>query len=184
MDKDELKALIQRPGESLAVELKRWIAPQSTEGTAKIAKACMALRNNNGGFLIIGIDNETGKPSSENIPADVQQTFHTDIIQAIVSKYASSTFEINVEFVERDGREYPIICVGRGVTCPIAAKAELKDATTGKFMIKRDAVYVRSLTSNGIVSTTEARCQDWERLVGICMENREADIGRFLRRHL
>jgi len=183
-DQDRLKALIQRPSESLGVELKRWIVPQSAEGTAKVARACMALHNNNGGFLVIGFDNETSKPDSENTPVDVKQAFHLDIIQAIVSKYCFKPFEVRVEFVERGGQYYPIICVGQGVTSPVAAKADLNEPVTGKFLIKAHAVYVRSLNSNGIVSTTEARCQDWERLLDICMDNREAGIGRFLRRHL
>jgi hypothetical protein len=36
----------------------------------------------------------------------------------------------------------------------------------------------------GAVSTTAARWQDWERVVKICLDNREADIDAFIRRHL
>jgi len=45
-------------------------------------------------------------------------------------------------------------------------------------------MYVRSLNANLTPSTTEAMWKDWPRIVEICFENREADIGRFLRRHL
>jgi hypothetical protein len=31
--------------ETLAIEIKQWIDPSTAEGTAKIAKACIALRN-------------------------------------------------------------------------------------------------------------------------------------------
>ena len=45
-------------------------------------------------------------------------------------------------------------------------------------------VYVRSLRANNTPSTTEATWKDYEDLVKRCFDNREADIGRFLRRHL
>jgi hypothetical protein len=37
---------------------------------------------------------------------------------------------------------------------------------------------------NGTVSTALARPQDWKEMVEICFDNREADVGRFLRRQL
>jgi hypothetical protein len=45
-------------------------------------------------------------------------------------------------------------------------------------------VYFRTLHANGTPSTAVARPQDWRDILEICFENREADIGRFLRRHL
>jgi hypothetical protein len=43
---------------------------------------------------------------------------------------------------------------------------------------------VRSLSSNNTPSTTQAKSKDWNRLIEVCFDNREADIGRFIRRHL
>ncbi len=45
-NQDFFNNLVLNPSESLSVEIKRWIDPQSKEGIAKIAKACIALRNN------------------------------------------------------------------------------------------------------------------------------------------
>jgi hypothetical protein len=45
-------------------------------------------------------------------------------------------------------------------------------------------VYFRTLRANGTPSTAVARPQDWLEIVEICFENREADVGRFLRRQL
>lgn len=50
-DFSKIQALIDRPGESLSVELKRWIDPSQPEGQAKIAKTSLALRNFGGGYL-------------------------------------------------------------------------------------------------------------------------------------
>lgn len=181
MDRQELERLIQNPRESLDTELKQWIDPTTPEGRGKIAIACIALRNNNGGCLVIGIKND-GKPSPSP-PRDVRATFHGDTIQRIVSDFASQPFPVVVEFVERAGIEYPIVCVPSGVETPVAAKSDLADSE-GKPLVKCDAVYVRTLHSNHTVSSSAARWRDWPQIARHCFDNREADIGAFIRRHL
>lgn len=54
----------------------------------------------------------------------------------------------------------------------------------GKQILKKGAVFFRSLKANGVVSSVEVQPEDWPELMQICMDNREADIGRFVRRHL
>ena len=151
------------------------------EDKAKMAKGCMALRNNNGGFLLIGFDDD-GTPDRGNAPSDIRKTFHGDVIQAIVGQFSSESFPVEVQFSELDGVAYPVICVPSGVRTPVAG--EKKPWPKEKPLIKDHAVYVRSLTSNNTVSSSEARRGDWDRLVQICLDNREADIGAFVRRHL
>jgi hypothetical protein len=177
-----IKDLVERPQESLSVEIKRWINPDLPEGIAKIVKGAIALRNFGGGYFIIGFDNETHFPDKGNEPSNVHELFHIDKIQGMIGKYSSSPFEVAVEFVEREGVEYPVIVVPAGVKTPVATKSELVDH--GKPLIKVDTVYVRSLLANNTPSTTIATWKDWETIVEICFDNREADIGRFLRRHL
>ncbi len=181
---EDLKKLLNSPSEALDLELKQWIDPTTPEGEAKIAKGCLAMRNNNGGRLIIGFK-DTGKPDTYPFPKDVSEMFHTDIIQRIVAKYSSEPFETKMQLVERDGQKYPVITVPDGVRTPVAAKSDLRDhKDKDRKLIKDNAIYVRSLNSNNIVSSTEARRGDWNRLVEICFDNREADIGAFVRRHL
>jgi hypothetical protein len=64
----------------------------------------------------------------------------------------------------------------------VAARSDLK-AGEAKLISAGD-VYVRSLRANNTPSTAKAGWQDWPALVETCFDNREADIGRFLRRHL
>lgn len=182
VDVNRIRDLVDRPSESLSVEIKRWIEPNVTEGTAKIVRAVLALRNHGGGYLVIGFDNDTLKPDRENVPDDVKAKFHHDKIQALVSRFASEPFEIAIEFPERDGQIYPVIAVPPGVKTPVAARSDLK-ASDAKVISAGD-VYVRSLRANNTPSTAKAGWQDWPALVETCFDNREADIGRFLRRHL
>ena len=176
------KELIERPSESLAVEIKRWINPDQPEGIAKIVRTVLALRNNNGGYLVIGFKNDPCEPDTENIPVDLKSAFHIDKIQGMVSKYSSEQFEISIEFPERDGQCYPVIIVPAGVKTPVTAKSDLP--VNGTNLISTDDVYVRSLQANNTPSTTKVIWKDWPKIMEICFDNREADIGRFLRRHL
>lgn len=174
--------LIDSPSESLSVELKQWIDPDSSEGIAKIAKSALAFRNFGGGYLVIGFVNDTHAPDTTNVPADVHSAFHLDKIQGLVSRYASESFEITVSFPTRGKQAYPVIEIPPGVKTPVAAKADL--IHDDKKLIAVNDVYVRTLSSNNTPSTSKIGWKDWPRVVEVCFENREADIGRFLRRHL
>ena len=122
--KDIMQQIVDNPVERLDVELKCWMNPAADDCKEKIAKGCLALYNNNGGYMIFGIRDD-GSVDTDNVPTDVRAEFHTDIVQAIVSKFSYTPFEIKVEFRERDGQEYPIIVVPRGVITPAVSKSQL-----------------------------------------------------------
>ena len=181
-DAATLQELIRNARESLAVELKAWFDPKTAAGQAKIARFAMAMRNYGGGFMLVGFDDRTGQPVAEHRPTDVRTYFHVDTIQGIVSRFASESFEVTVHFPERDGLEFPVIEVPAGIRTPIASKSSLEDGA--KEVVRANRVYVRTLSANDTPSTAEAGWKDWNRLIETCFDNREADIGRFVRRHL
>jgi len=183
ISKARLDSLVSRLSEGLNVEIKTWIDPKQDESIAKITKAVIALYNRNGGYLIIGFDNATLLPDLQGAPDDVKAAFHGDVIQGIVSKYSSISIEIQVGFVELQGLLYPVIAVPQGVTVPAAARRDLL-GQNGKPLVREDTVYFRTLGSNGTPSTSAIKASDWRDLLEICFDNREADIGRFLRRQL
>ena len=182
IDQNRINVLVAAPSESLNVEVKRWINPDEQDGVAKLIKAALAIRNRNGGFLLIGFDNNSLLPENRNRPKDIHTIFHVDKIQGILSKFSSEVFEIGIGFGSRDGQEYPVIIIPEGVRSPVAAKCDLKDGS--KFLIREGDIYFRTLKSNGTPSTAKARPNDWQEITEICFENRDADIGRFLRRQL
>jgi len=181
VDRARIQELVERPGESLAVEIKTWINPDDPEGQSKIVRATLALRNHGGGYLLIGFDNRMLKPEVATAPADVRAMFHIDKIQGLVTRFASEPFEVAVEFGERDGVLFPVLAVPPGIRTPVAAKSDL--VVNGKKVVATDDVYVRTLHTNHTPSTAKAGWKDWARLVEVCFDNREADFGRFMRRH-
>lgn len=178
----QIQELVNRPNESLSIELKRWIDPDSPEGKSKIVRTVLALRNHGGGYFIVGFDDKTLQPDVGNAPEDVQTLFHIDKIQGLISSFSSEPFEVSLEFPEREGQLYPVIVVPSGLKTPVASKKDIIDGD--KKLVSIDDVYVRSLGANNTPSTTKAIWKDWPKIVEVCFENREADIGRFLRRHL
>lgn len=180
-----IDSIVATPRENLTIELKDWFDPDSPHGRAKIVRACLAMRNHNGGYLQIGFKNGDGAPNPGGAPEDVRAVFEADKIQALVSRFASEPFEVHVRFSERDRQEYPVLEVEPGLRSPVASKSEIPDPEDpAQKLIKKHAVYVRSLSASGVVGTTEAHHGDWPELTRKCFDNLEADVGRFVRRHL
>lgn len=184
IEQSRTRELVSRPGEALNVEIKRWFDPQQDAGIATIVKAAFALRNRNGGYLVLGFDDKTLKPDNTNRPFDIRAAFHLDQVQGIISRYASVPFEIEVAFEQHDGNEHAIIVIPEGVITPVAVKRDLVTSPGGKTLLGVGEVYFRTLNTNGTPSTARARPEDWPDIMQICFDNRKADIGRFLRRQL
>ena len=173
------RSLLLRPRESFAVELKSWFDPRDQLGIAKIVKAAFALRNQNGGFIVIGVDDKTLKPVPP--PSDlppVRECFHPDVIQEIVSKYASQSFEATVDFEKIDAQEYPVISISAGIVFPVASRSDLK-SKEGQFLLREHGIYVRTLDANGRISSARMSWRDMPELFNRCFDNREADHARF-----
>jgi hypothetical protein len=181
---EEIESFIDRPSEGLSREIKAWLDPASPQGIQKIVTACFALRNRNGGFLLIGFNNQTLQPERAGVPPNVETAFHVDVIQGLITRYASHPFEVAVGFGRRGGLTFPVIKVEDGVRSPVAVKSTYNDPSSGRPLLTEGDVYFRTLRSNGTPSSARALWRDWPDIVEICFENREADIGRFLRRHL
>jgi hypothetical protein len=182
-DLDFIADLVRYPRESLSTELKAWFDPSTPEGQAKIVRCALAMRNHGGGFMLVGFDNATGDPVTNDRPPDVRIAFHIDRTQGLITRFASESFEVIVHFVERDGALFPVIEIPQGLRTPVVSKSSLADSA-GRQLIRENRVYVRTLDANNTPSSSEAVWKDWNRIVETCFDNREADIGRFLRRHL
>lgn len=181
-DLNYLRDLVSRPSESLTVEIKNWLDLDTPAGISKVVKTAFALRNFNGGYLIFGFDDKTISPLTYSLSKSVREAFHPDKIQGAIARYASDPFSVDVDFVERDGQEHPIVVVPSGVKVPVVTKSDLIE--NGKKLIAVDEVYFRSINASNTPASTKAAWKDWPRILDICFDNREADVARFIRRYL
>lgn len=183
VDPNHIRALVEKPVEGLQVELKTWIDPRTEDGIAKLVKAIFAIRNRNGGFLLIGFNNVTRLPDAYPLDEPVETLYHIDALQGMVSRYVSPAFEVGINFADRDGQNHPVISIPEGVQVPAVVKRDLI-GQGGKKLLANGDLYFRTLNSNGTASSACILPTDYADLLNVCFENREADIGRFLRRHL
>jgi hypothetical protein len=163
--------------------LKSWLDPSTPQHKAVIVRAILALRNRNGGQLLIGFSND-GQPRSDPPNFDLHKAFHPDQVQDLVAAHASERFEVEVEFFEVAGIEHVRLTAPVGVIVPVAVRSSIKHPDTGKDLLTFGEVPFRTLSTNGRPSSAACQPGDWADLMAICFDNREADIGRFLRRHL
>ena len=164
--------------ETLDTELKGWLNLSEPREAALLAKACLAMRNNNGGRVVLGIDDLTTKSTPAPAGFDVYQAYHPDKVNEVVGKYSIPKFEIRVGFKKYQETIHPELTIPGGIISPVISRSGFERE------LRQNAVYVRTI-SNGRPSSCEPMtAADWDRLARICFDNREADIGRFMRRHL
>jgi hypothetical protein len=181
---DELANRLANPTETAQQELKGWFDPTTPEGSARLAKACIALRNRNGGLLILGVHDKTRKISSAGWSPALETAYSSDAIQALIGKYSTDLFEIETSFHKIGRKRVLTIEVPTGVKYPAMARRDIQSATEpSKRLLKANTVYVRTVRANHTFSSSEASPDDLKEVVDICFDNRESDSARFLRRH-
>ena len=164
--------------ETLDTELKGWLNLSEPREAALFAKACLALRNNDGGRIILGIDNTSCNSIPPSKPIDLATAFHVDRINEVVGRFAIPKFEVRVNLKLYQGTVHPEIVIPGGIQSPVICRTGFEKE------LRQNAVYVRTI-SNGRPSSCEPMtAADWDKLMRICFDNREADVGRFMRRHL
>ena len=184
MKQEDAEDIVKYHSESLSVEFKSWIDLATPAGKAKVVKCLQALRNYNGGHLVIGLDDKTRETDTRTPPPkDVMDAYHADKIQGLASKYSSDLFEVEVFYPVLNDQKYPVIAVPPGVRAPVAVKKNILDEKNEELISCND-VYFRTLASNNTVSTAKVSRHDWHKIIRICLDNNEADIGKFLKRHL
>ena len=176
-----LNGIVANPSESIPVELKRWLDLSDRRHLAKIIKACAALYNSNGGYLVIGVNNN-GSFQSDGVPPSWRSDFDPEILQQIVANQVSPPFEVAVTHVQSGAIRCVAIKVPAGVVSPVCMRSNFNDRD-GNVLLAQHEVYCRSLSSNGKYSSTRPGADDWERITRIFLDNRESNIARFLSRN-
>ena len=167
--------------ENLSTELKTWLDLDNPEHQSKIIKALSALYNVNGGRLIIGFCDDNCRPDLERRPeGDVREIYSIDFVLLLLHRYCSSTFPVTLNFWKKDGLEYPVFNVGSGVKKIIGIKKPLMMGD--KMLIQQNVAYVRAFKA-GKFETKMAEYDEMNFMMEICIDNREANIARFMRRH-
>jgi hypothetical protein len=167
---DDLEPLLAAPAEVLDVEYKCWLDLRGDdEHKALLAKAAIALANEGGGVIVIGLREERPNLISEPRPAEIA-AYDTDLINSIIRRFASPSFHCTLTMLPhpRTGHEHAVVQVPGGFGAPVMSKS----GTAGN-TIRPHLCYIRK---PGPESAPPENHADWERLLARCLRNRREDM--------
>src|SRR5580658_2224805 len=109
----ELELLLTAPAEALDVEHKGWLELDTNdEHKALLAKAAIAIANEGGGYIIVGLREEHSNLISEPRPIGIAP-YDQDLINQIIRRFASPQFHCTLTTVKHpvSGIEHAVIRV-------------------------------------------------------------------------
>ena len=136
--RDDLEAALRDPNESLTFEYKRWLDLGSNHGKATLAKAVIAMANAEGGFVVIGYEEEgdtlRSVPCPDGIPEITQ-----DLANGAVQRYADPAIHVRVDWVKNGetGVRHPVVIVPADTGTPAMAKRDCEG------VLNQARIYVR-----------------------------------------
>jgi hypothetical protein len=122
----ELRLLLEIPSESLSVEYKSWLSMSDNPGRATLAKAAIAIANEGGGIIVLGMRENTaegGALGSQARPASLPR-YSQDDINAAIGRYAEPSFHCGLMFANHpaSGQEHAFVIVPGGMTVPVMSR--------------------------------------------------------------
>ena len=169
--RERLSDLLIDPREDLDFEVKNWLDLQgSNEDKATFAKAILALANNGGGFLVLGLlETDEGIVEAKGRPATLDR-YGQDLINGIVQNYCDPQFHCAVHIAPNlCGALFPIVVVPGGHRVPVRARR----AGPHGNIVQNNAIYIRK---PGPRSETPQNAQDWDALLARCLQNRRDEM--------
>lgn len=162
----DLQRLVSEPREDLAVEYKTWLDLSQEGCKAVLAKACIALANHGGGFLVLGFEEQTDGLASIACPAAIGKITQDDV-NAIIRRYADPEFHCELYTVTQLATEvsHPVVAVPSEASVPIMSRRDCSNT------IRQHACYVRK---PGPRSEEPRTAEEWRTLFQRCIRaNRE-----------
>jgi transcriptional regulator with XRE-family HTH domain len=167
---EELEPLLTAPAEALDVEYKTWLDLKSNdEHKAILAKAAIAIANEGGGYIVLGMREERPNLVSEPRPADIA-AYDQDMVNQIIRRFASPQFHCTLMTLRHPDTEYEhaVIKVPGGFAFPVMSKSG-----TPQNSIRPQVCYMRK---PGPESAPPENQADWEHLLNRCLRNRREDM--------
>ena len=169
----DLQQLINEPQEDLAVEYKNWLDFKNKESKAIFAKACIALANHGGGYIVLGFDEKNGSLTSTQCPDDHDEITQ-DMINGIIRRYAEPSFHCKLNEIEHpeSGVNHIIVSVPGDQIVPVLSKRYYLNK------IKQNCCYIRK---PGPCSEEPHKADEWSKLLRRCVLADKEDLLNSIR---
>lgn len=167
----DLERLVEYPRENLDCELKEWLDVTDSRSAATLAKACLALANHGGGYLLVGFAEQAGAWAPVTIGA--VDAYTQDLVNGIVSRYADPVFHVEVHHVTHPttGSKHPVIVVPGGHPVPVRCRRACEN------VLSESAYYIRR---PGPSSEPPRTAEEWDALIRRCVLHQREELVRRL----
>lgn len=163
--------LLEFPSETLSVEYKSWLDLGQNPGKATLAKAAIALANEGGGVIVLGMrenNDEGGALVSKARPADLGR-YSQDDINAAINRYSDPEFHCGLMFANHPAthHEHAFVVVPGGMTVPVMSRRGCDG------VINPYRCYVRKA---GPRSEEAMTAEEWRPLLERCIQARRESM--------
>ena len=164
----DLQPLVSDPREDLAVEYKTWLDTTQEEGKAILAKACIALANHGGGFVVIGFAEHADSLTSISRPAEITDLTQ-DAVNSVIRRYAEPDFHCQFHTISHPttGVVHPVVAVPSDLSVPVISRR------TCEGTIRQHSCYIRK---PGPRSETPQTAEEWRALLRRCVQANREDM--------
>ena len=168
---EDLELLLTVPSESLSVEYKSWLILTENPGKAILAKAAIAIANEGGGIVVLGMREDTGdggKLGSQARPATLRR-YSQDEINAAIGRFAEPAFHCGLEFAQHPdtGNEHAFVDVPGGMIVPVMSRRGCDG------IISSQRCYVRK---PGPRSEEPFTAEEWRGVLERCLQARHESM--------
>ena len=166
--RDELEAALIDPNEDLSFEYKAWLDLGSNHGKATLAKAVIAMANADGGYVVIGYNEEGDTLRSVPRPEAIREITQ-DLVNAAIQRFAAPALHVRMEVIAnaRTGVHHPVIVVPSTAMTPVMA---LRDCEN---VLRQARVYVRQ---PGPRSEEPRTVEEWRTLLDRCVRRSRSSM--------
>src|SRR5262245_10870138 len=138
----ELERLLVLPNESMSLEYKSWLNLTQNHGRATLAKAAIALANNDGGIIVLGMrpeNDQGGALESQPRPAELRR-YSQDDVNAAINRYADPDFHCELMFAAHPETrtEHAFVIVPGGMTVPVISARDCEGVIAARRCYMRE----------------------------------------------
>src|SRR6266446_9773893 len=167
----ELQILLEFPVEKLKVEYKSWLKVDENPGRATLAKAAIALANEGGGIIVLGMREDVGEGGalgSRPRPAEMRR-YSQDDINTAINRFADPEFHCILVFAEfpDTGIEHAFVIVPGEMKVPVMSSRGCEG------IISARRCYVRK---PGPRSEEPFNAEEWRLVIERCLQSRREEM--------
>lgn len=173
---EDLTLLLQNPSENLSIEYKSWLDVRDNAGRANLAKAAIALANEGGGIIVLGMREDAangGALGSQPRPLAIPR-YSQDGINAAIERFADPPFHCELmEATHPDtGIRHAFVVVPGGMTIPVMSIRGCEG------VIQPQRCYVRK---PGPRSEEPYTAEEWRSVMERCLQARRESMLEAIR---